>query len=793
MLILLFAQVGLFSLFPLFFSFLSHSVRRGAFYIYIALVLLIGGFFGNVYSIPINEHINISGGNLCYGAFMMASVLFVFLERDVFILRNLVRLVILVDTFNVLFSMLVGAMLTTPGMINPHNIPSAFFDVSVPFIILGGTLIISELLLLFYCFDAIKKRQWSYGATSTLYILLFIFVLCLDGVLFPFIAFGVNQMVIDIVIGGLSGKVIMACSFSVPLLGFALFRHKHLSAYFASDAVKWSSFFSLNSQLKQELSEKNYGLKQASTVFNNVKEGLAIVDDKGFIIKANPAFCSMVGLPSIEEPGSTSVNTLFAFAASNELPEEKEAHWRGEVSFGGTSQGLLTITPVGAESSQSETYIYALVNIDELKETQNKLFYLTRHDPLTGLENRRALDDLIRDYSDNDMCLIVVDLDHFKDVNDSYGHGSGDIVLSVIGQRLLGALSHIPILTAHVCRTGGDEFAILVMTSDQGAIDRLNRAVQEACKALITLPQGSEIYVSATLGVSFQGPKDNGDILQKADSALYAAKHERRGSIGYYEEKLTSVSQRKLQLSVKLKQALETEQLRVFYQPQYASETHQIVGVEALVRWHDAEWGWIGPDEFIPVAEEMGLIERLGEWVLLTSCTQGKLWLDNGIKGIKMSVNVSAHQLRFGQFMGTVKQALIKSRFPAELLQLELTESSFIEREQEVIPQLIALKNLGVQLAIDDFGTGYSSLSYVATLPWDTLKIDRSFINRLPEDKAQRQMTDTILQLAKNMDLSIVVEGVETQAQFDYLRSKKCEVIQGYYFSPAVPAEKITF
>lgn len=793
MVVLLLAQVILFSIFPLYFSFLSGSLRRTSFYTYIALVLLIGGFFGNVYSLPITEKINISGGNLCYGAFMMASVLFVFVERDIFILRHLVRLVVLVNVFNVSLSLLVGKILTTPGIINPHSISAALFDVSIAFIILGGSLIIAELLFLFYCFDAVKKRQWSYPVTTAVYILLFIFTLCLDGVLFPFIAFGINPVVLDIVIGGLSGKIVMTCSFSIPLIFFAIIGHRSLSAYLANDTVKWSSLFTINRQLKRELSEKNYGLKQAATVFNNVKEGLAVVDTSGLIIKANPAFCSMVGLSKGLIPGVTPIHTLFSSADSDMLPIDKSGHWRGEVKFGKASQGLLTITPVGAESSQAETYVYSLVNIDELKETQNELFYLARHDPLTGLENRRVLDEIITDLSAESICLIVVDLDHFKDVNDSYGHGAGDMVLSVVGQRLLGTLSSIPTFTAHVCRTGGDEFAVLIVTSDKEVIDQLSQTIQGACKSVITLPQGSEIYVSATLGVSFQGPSDKGDILQKADSALYAAKSEGRGSIGYYEEKLTSVSQRKIQLSVKLKQALEAEQLQVFYQPQYASATKKIVGVEALVRWYDAELGWIGPDEFIPVAEEMGLIEKLGEWVLLTACKQGKAWLDSGIKDIKMSVNVSAHQLRFGQFMNTVKHTLLKSRLPASMLQLELTESSFIEREQDVIPQLVALKALGIQLAIDDFGTGYSSLSYVAILPWDTLKIDRSFINRLPEDKAQRQMTDTILQLASNMDLVIVVEGVETQAQFDYLQSKGCEIIQGYYFSPAVPADKIIF
>lgn len=790
---LLLAQVALFSAFPLYFTFLDPLIRRASFFIYIALVLLIGGFFGNIYSLPITENINVSGGNLCYGAFMMSSVLFVLMERDLFILRHLVRLVVLVDLFTVLFSMSVGYTLSQTDAINPHGTSADLFNVSIPFIILGGVLIISELLILLYCFEKIKSLQWSFSVTVLAYIISFICVLCLDGILFPLIALGFSQLAIDIVIGGFPGKVLMAALFTLPILLFVSVRRQSFNHFLTAEPFKWSLLLTTSQKLMRELADKEYGLKQADTVFKNVKEGLAIVDKAGQIVRTNPAFNALLELPPKQALVGSQIDTLIQPLESTWNNVRSSSSWRGEVEFGSQKvKGLLTVSEaIHPQTQLADTFVYSLVNIDELKKTQAQLAHLARHDMLTGLANRRVLDEHLTQLSSHPATLIVVDLDHFKDVNDSYGHRAGDFVLSSVASRLNDALQQIDKPSRFICRTGGDEFAILLDDFAPSAIESITHLLQQALQPVLVLPQGSEIYISATLGVSSQFNGEQRDLLQEADTALYSAKHLRRGSVGFYEERLTSISQRKLLLSSRLKQALAANQLTVFYQPQYSASTQLLLGVEALVRWYDDELGSISPAEFIPIAEEMGMIDTLGEWVLLEACQQGKKWSEQLSSPIKVSVNVSTHQLRFGRFVETVKEALNITRFSPALLQLELTESALIEREQEVIPQLNALKALGVSLAIDDFGTGYSSLSYVATMPWDTLKIDRCFINLLPEDETQQKMTATIVQLAHNMNLKVIVEGVETREQLDYLTGLGCDVIQGFYFSQAIAADNI--
>lgn len=341
----LIAQVALFSVFPLYFTFLDPLIRRASFFIYIALVLLIGGFFGNVYSLAITDTINISGGNICYGAFMMSSVMFVWVERDLFILRHLVRLVVLVDLFNVLFSMLVGYTLSKTGAINPHNTSADLFNVSIPFIILGGILIISELLLLLFSFEKIKTMNWPVSATVASYILCFICVLCLDGVLFPLIALGFSQLAVDIVIGGLPGKALMAALFTLPLLIFALIRQQAFKDFLQAKPLQWSLLLTTSQKLMQELSDKEYRLKQADTVFQNVKEGLAIVDQADLILRANPAFYELMQQSADDSLEGKAIDNFITPIGSLWKEVRSGSNWRGEVEFGRDHvAGLLTVS-----------------------------------------------------------------------------------------------------------------------------------------------------------------------------------------------------------------------------------------------------------------------------------------------------------------------------------------------------------------------------------------------------------------------------------------------------------------
>lgn len=285
MALLLIAQFIAFSLFPLYFTTLPAPSRRTHFYTYIALILLIGGFMGNVYFLPITDGVVVSGGNLCYGAFMMTSVMFVWVERDAFILRHLVRLVVLVDIFKIIFSVLTHSILETEGLINPHAVPSGFFEISTALIALGGVLIISELLLLLFIFETVKKKQPSLSITAAIYILSFVLVLVLDGIAFPFIAFGINTQIVATVIGGLAGKVLIAVAYGMSLALFVLWKRQAFIHYLETDTVRWHLLASSSADLIKEMTIKDQDLRRGDIVFRNSTEGLAIVNHLGQVLK----------------------------------------------------------------------------------------------------------------------------------------------------------------------------------------------------------------------------------------------------------------------------------------------------------------------------------------------------------------------------------------------------------------------------------------------------------------------------------------------------------------------------
>lgn len=795
MLSLMILQIAAFSIFPLYFTTLSSPIRQAHFYIYISLVLLIGGFMGNVYSLPVADGIVVSGGNLCYGAFMMTSVMFVWVEKDAFILRHLVRLVILVDIFNLVFSFLAESILKTNGVINPHGVPSGMFETSTFLIALGGVLIVSELLLLLFIFEFTKKRRSPLPVTAAIYILSFVLVLVLDGIAFPFIAFGMSAEIAAIVFGGLAGKILIAVAFGVPLALFVIWKRRAFADYLEADTVRWRLLASSSADLIKEMARKDQDVRRGDIVFKNSTEGLAVVDSAGAMLKANAAFTRMLDIgEGLVGPHTTSLKDAFwSDGKPVLLPQSPRERWRREVLFGRSRSrpGILSITPAGEDDEGGETYVYSLIDITEQKSAQERLADLASRDQLTGLANRRVLDQSLVSLRGTPFTLIIVDLDHFKDVNDSYGHGAGDRVLQVVASRL-DAIRHEYLKPDDIlCRIGGDEFALLVRSGDSGTIQSLVERVQQALGQTVRIDENLEVFSSATLGVSYKPEAGGHDALLEADAALYEAKRNRRGSVGIYEDRLTAESQKKMKLGVKLKNALANNVLEVHYQPQFDAVSHKLRGVEALARWTDPELGVVPPSDFIPVAEGTSLIEAVGEYVLERACRDGQEWLSNGSEPISVSVNISASQVRFGSFMAILTKTLAKTGFPARYLQIEITESSYIERENEVTPILKELKDLGVTIAIDDFGTGYSSFSYLREMPWDCIKIDRSFITGIPRDTQQCGLVSTIIKLAKVMSFEIVAEGVETREQLDFLTAEGCDLIQGYYFSKPLPKEKL--
>lgn len=781
------------SLFPLYFTTLPTPMRQVHFYVYIALALLFGGFMGSVYSLEIAEGIVISGGNLCYGAFMMTSVMFVWMERDTFILRHLVRLVILVDIFKVVVLYLTHSILKTSGVINPHGVPAALFEVSTPLIALGGVLIIAELLLLLIIFEATKKQIRSVSGTAAIYILSFVIVLVLDGVAFSFIAFGTNAEIVAIVFGGLDGKFVMAIAFSMPLALFMLWQRQAFVDYLRSDPLRWGLLTARSADLIEELARKDRDVRRGDIVFKNSTEGLAIVEGSGLVLKANAAFQRMLGIGT-SDTETTNLNS--AFWHTNRplrVPRNPREGWRQEVMFGPNKKqaGILSITPAEENHGSAETYVYSLVDITEQKNAQERLEHLALHDQLSGLPNRRFLDQCLDSIREEPYTLIVIDLDHFKDIIDSYGHSASDRVIQIVGERLEAIRKEHFGKDDILCHNGADGFAVLLRSDDSSFIDNTLENIQLAIGQTIRIDDNLEVFTSATIGVSHQQGGTEGDALLEANAALFDAKRKRRGSIGVYEEGLTAESQRKMKLGLRLKNALANNELEVHYQPQFDAVTHRLRGVEALARWSDPELGVVSPGDFIPVAEATGLIDILGEYVLEQACRDGQEWLQAGCPPFVVSVNVSASQLRLGRFICVLQKTLAETDFPASQLEIEITETSYIEREQEVTPLLHKLKGIGISIAIDDFGTGYSSLSYLRNIPCDCIKIDRSFITDIPHDAKQCSLTSAIIKLAKGMSFKVVAEGVETRQQLDFLAEQGCDIIQGYYFAPALPKEEV--
>lgn len=423
---------------------------------------------------------------------------------------------------------------------------------------------------------------------------------------------------------------------------------------------------------------------------------------------------------------------------------------------------------------------------------EQKLETLANYDVLTGLANRpfllahlkNALEKASRD--NRIIALLMFDLDRFKDVNDSFGHKAGNALLVWVATRFSERMREGDL----IARLGGDEFAIVL--DNLTHIEDAGRIAEEMLIALRTeydLGDGVKVHTGASAGIviSPNHGKVAEELLQYADAALYRAKDEGRGIFRYYTDELTEAARKRVECETQLRRAIENEEFEVYYQPQVHMATGRIVGAEALVRWNDPERGIISPVLFIPLAEETGLIGAIGEWVLNETCRQGKIWMDAGYR-LTLAVNVSAHQMRHQDIPDMVDRALKKSGYKAEHLELELTESALMDREEELVEVLHILRARGIRLAIDDFGTGYSSLSYLKRFPIDILKIDKSFVDDIPFEEDDMAIVTAIIAMGKALGFQILAEGTERQEQIDFLMERGCTMYQGYFKSKPVPA-----
>ncbi|MGN6085249.1 bifunctional diguanylate cyclase/phosphodiesterase [Trinickia sp.] len=426
------------------------------------------------------------------------------------------------------------------------------------------------------------------------------------------------------------------------------------------------------------------------------------------------------------------------------------------------------------------------------RQAEDNLHFLATHDALTGLPNRlmfrEHLDELLaRARADaTALHVLFIDLDRFKDVNDSLGHNVGDLLLRSVVARLHDALSEAEM----IARLGGDEFVVLVKHPSDGVavvIDTID-AIQAALAHPFSV-SGSQLQVSASIGVSsFPGDGDDAQTLLKhADMAMYGAKQRGKNTYQMYVRQMSMSLHRRVEMETHLRHAVENGEFALVYQPRIDLRTNHCTGVEALLRWHNPALGAIAPSEFIPIAEETGAIVPIGAWVLREACRQAAQWRARGLGPIHVAVNLSARQFADPHLHETIMDALAETQLPGEYLELELTESMVMRHPEQAVRWLTAIKRTGVRLSIDDFGTGYSSLAYLNRFPIDTVKIDRSFIRNVPDSHSDTQITSAVIALGHSLGLTVIAEGAETQKQIDFLRKEGCDEVQGYFFSRPIP------
>ena len=545
-------------------------------------------------------------------------------------------------------------------------------------------------------------------------------------------------------------------------------------------------------------------LRQAATVFENTQEGVIITDAEMHILSVNRAFTHITGFESAEAIGRTPAmlhSGRHDAAFYRELWQHigSQGNWQGEIcnrrKSGEIYPQVTTINAVRDDAGQVTHYVGVFTDVSLIKASEAHLEFLAHHDPLTRLPNRVMLFSRLEHLmgvvrrEGGMLALLMIDLDRFKDVNESYGHVLGDQLLQQVSERLKSHLHGADSLV----RLGGDEFTILLEDIEHpGDAGRVAGDVLAAFAGSWQLPNGAEVRVGASIGIAlFPGPVESPeDLLRQADAALYRAKQEGRGRFHYFSEDLTRNARSRIELQNRLRHAIEGGELRVFFQPQVDIGSGLIVGAEALVRWEMPGDGLVTPDRFIPLAEETGLIVPLGRWVLHETCRIGRQWLDRGHPALVLAVNVAAAQLRDSNFALEVLAALAATGFPARMLELELTESSLMSGHEDVIYQLQTLRKHDIRVAIDDFGTGYSSLAYLKRFPLDVLKIDRSFVEHIGHRKDDREIVTAIIQMGHTLGFRVVAEGVETGEQLAYLKEKGCDVYQGYLKSHPLPAER---
>ena len=555
--------------------------------------------------------------------------------------------------------------------------------------------------------------------------------------------------------------------------------------------------------LALNVSQRNLYL--AERVIENSLEGIMITDPDAVIVSINPAFTRLTGYTAQEVVGRRP--TLLSsgrhdgeFYAALWQRLESEGHWQGEIwnrrKNGEIYPELLTITAINDADGRLTNYAALFSDISELKENEERIKHLAYYDPLTGMPNRRLFEDRLQvalahvHRNKGQLAVMFVDLDRFKRINDTLGHEMGDQLLVEVSRRLYDCLRE----DDTVARMGGDEFVVLL--SEVGMPDDAAYIARRITAAL-TRPMslgGRELVVTASVGISIY-PEDGrtaSTLIKNADTAMYRAKESGRNGYQMYAPAMNARTLEHLALESALHKALERGELCLHYQPLVVPGTHKVVAAEALLRWNHPELGLVSPGDFIPLAEDTGLIIPVGEWVLAEVCRQLRQWQAQGRDDLNIAVNISARQFRDRAFLPTVQRILAGAGIKPAQLTLELTESMLMDEALDTIRMLGQLHEMGFTIAMDDFGTGYSSLSYLKRFPIDILKIDRVFIRDIERSADDAAIVSAIIRLAHSLRLSVVAEGVESAAQLEFLQQEMCDRLQGYYFSRPLDASAFT-
>ncbi len=542
-------------------------------------------------------------------------------------------------------------------------------------------------------------------------------------------------------------------------------------------------------------------LRQSATVFENTADGVIVTDLNSRIIAVNKAFCEISGYSEDEALGKKtsfrrSERQDTAFYESMWRSLKANGRWQGEIwnrrKSGEVYPEWMTISVVRDNSGRVTNYVAVFSDISQVKRSQMQLDHMANHDPLTDLPNRTLLDDRLKQAINRaarqgtELAVLFIDLDRFKNVNDTLGHPSGDQVLQEVARRLK------TLLRGHdtVARQGGDEFIILIEDFSEPEIaETVADKVIEAVSQPLHI-RDKEFFIGASIGISIY-PEDGIDaasLIKHADAAMYRAKEHGRNTWQFYTRELTEHASERLQLEAGLRRALERKEFELFYQPKVDLRDGRILAAEALLRWTHPELGFVPPDKFISIAEDNGLILPIGEWVLRDACRSTAQWVRDYPDFQHMAVNISGVQIQRDDMVALTEAVLHEYGLAASQLQLEITESVLMQYPQRATDVLEGLRDRGICLAVDDFGTGYSSLSYLKKFPIHTLKIDRSFVQDIPHDSNDTAITRAIIALGKSLQLRIVAEGVETAEQGQFLQAEGCDYGQGYFYSRPVPA-----